>query len=109
MAGLDNVGINATTGGGDWIDDDIRDGGGVVCHVLPCSIDGDSTAPIGRYFRPVPVHRILVHRRSGGGGTTTMDRLIDDGVGGASCGLGAVLGWRDLAREIHDPIPVVLP
>ena len=37
-------------------------GGGGVCHVLPCSIDEDATAPVARYFRPAPVHRALAVR-----------------------------------------------
>lgn len=30
-------------------------GGNTVCHILPCSIDEDITAPVAQYFHPTPV------------------------------------------------------
>ena len=30
-------------------------GGGVICHILPCSIDEDITAPVAQYFHPTPL------------------------------------------------------
>lgn len=30
-------------------------GSGTICHVLPCSIDQDITAPIAQYFHPTPL------------------------------------------------------
>ena len=34
-------------------------GGGTTCHVLPCGMDKDLTAPIGRYFHPTPIYSVL--------------------------------------------------
>jgi hypothetical protein len=30
-------------------------GGGTICHILPCSIDEDITAPVAQYFHPTPL------------------------------------------------------
>jgi hypothetical protein len=30
---------------------------GNMCHILPCSIDDDMTAPTAQYFHPTPLHR----------------------------------------------------
>lgn len=30
-------------------------GGGNICHVMPCSIDENLTAPIAQYFKPTPL------------------------------------------------------
>lgn len=29
--------------------------GGTICHILPCSIDEDITAPVAQYFHPTPL------------------------------------------------------
>ena len=42
-------------------------GGGTTCHVLPCGMDKDLTAPIGRYFHPTPIYSVV------GRGAGTLD------------------------------------
>jgi len=32
-----------------------REDDGTVCHILPCAIDEDLTAPVAQYFRPAPL------------------------------------------------------
>ena len=37
---------------------------GNICHILPCSIDEDITAPIGQYFKPTALPNEMVHKVS---------------------------------------------
>lgn len=36
---------------------------GNICHILPCSIDEDITAPIGQYFKPTALPNEMVHKK----------------------------------------------
>ena len=47
-------------------------GGGTTCHVLPCGMDKDLTAPIGRYFHPTPIYSVL-GRGAGSEHSRTLD------------------------------------
>ena len=44
--------------------------GTTTCHVLPCGMDQDITAPIGRYFHPTPIRSVVVRAGSEHGSTT---------------------------------------
>lgn len=47
-------------------------GGGTTCHVLPCGMDKDLTAPIGIYFHPTPIYSVL-GRGAGSKHSRTLD------------------------------------
>lgn len=38
---------------------------GTVCHILPCSIEKDLTAPVAQYFRPTPLPATALPRNLG--------------------------------------------
>lgn len=48
--------------------------GGTTCHVLPCGMDLDLMAPIGRYFHPTSIHSIL-----GRGAGNEHGRTLEEG------------------------------
>lgn len=50
--------------------------GSTTCHVLPCGMNQDLTAPIGRYFHPTPIRKVVVREH----GSTTLDivKLLGD-------------------------------
>ena len=47
--------------------------GNTTCHVLPCGMDQDITAPIGRYFHPTPIRRVVVRGAGCEHGSTALD------------------------------------
>ena len=38
---------------------------GTVCHILPCSIEEDITAPIAQYFHPTPLPAAVLPKKNG--------------------------------------------
>lgn len=63
-------------------------GGGTICHILPCSIDQDITAPIAQYFHPTPLPTSPKGRRQQQqkqekkkkNGTTSSSNVAEDGI-----------------------------
>eukprot|EP00579_Thalassiosira_antarctica_P010418 CAMPEP_0201924892 /NCGR_PEP_ID=MMETSP0903-20130614/13882_1 /ASSEMBLY_ACC=CAM_ASM_000552 /TAXON_ID=420261 /ORGANISM="Thalassiosira antarctica, Strain CCMP982" /LENGTH=201 /DNA_ID=CAMNT_0048462483 /DNA_START=24 /DNA_END=629 /DNA_ORIENTATION=+ len=49
-------------------------GNGTVCHILPCSIEEDITAPIAQYFHPTPLPDNAMPN-NGSDGDTTNDHV----------------------------------
>jgi hypothetical protein len=60
-------------------------GGGTICHILPCSIDQDITAPIAQYFHPTPLltspkGQMQQQQPKKKDGTTSSSNVGDDGI-----------------------------